>query len=98
VQKATGISKIEISRYERGKYFPLPENLKKLAKFYEVPYSTLRKLYFEETITDKDEREALTVWVLENLKTTRLMNYLKNLPKKQQTALLKKFLKDVEKL
>lgn len=63
VQLGTDISRIEISRYERGKYYPTADKLKKLAAFYGVSYSELRGLQLDETIKDPDERQALIDWV-----------------------------------
>lgn len=72
VAKVTGVSKIEISRYERGVYFPTPEKLKKLAEHYGVSYAQLRKLYYQETLTDRDEQEAVLAWVVENMSPNEL--------------------------
>jgi transcriptional regulator with XRE-family HTH domain len=62
VEKGTGISRIEISRYEQGRYAPSPPNLKKLAVFYEVSYSTLRLLYYEDLLTEPEERAIVLEW------------------------------------
>lgn len=77
IEKATGITKIEISRYERGKYYPTPEKLKKLAKFFGIAYADLRKLYYQETLLDPEEQEAITKWVVDNVPKSTLMNLMK---------------------
>ncbi len=66
VEKATGIKRIEISRYERGMYAPSPPNLTKLAQFYEVSYAVLRILYYEDLLQDPREREIVLMWARQN--------------------------------
>jgi transcriptional regulator with XRE-family HTH domain len=67
VEKGTGIKRAEINTYEKGGYYPSAANLKKLAHYFDVTYSELRKLYYAETITDPEEQEAIKSWVLEFL-------------------------------
>jgi transcriptional regulator with XRE-family HTH domain len=74
VAKETGVSKIEISRYERGIYFPSPEKLKKLSEHFKVDYSELRKLYYQETLQDDEEQNAILAWVVESVPDEKLQS------------------------
>lgn len=65
VEKGTGLSRIGVSRYEQGVNVPEPTNLKKLAEFYEVPYSELRKLYLEDLYSDSEELAIVLEWAEE---------------------------------
>lgn len=62
VGKATGIARIDLSRYEKGELLPTSEKLKKLSGFYEISYKTLRILYYEDFFSDKEEREIVLEW------------------------------------
>lgn len=59
VEKGTGISRATIRDYERSKYPPPPESLKKLAEYYEIPYVELRTLYFEDAYSDPEDIDAM---------------------------------------
>lgn len=67
VERGTGISRIEISRYEQGKYSPSPPNLEKLAHFYELSYQELRLLYYEDLFQDPKERDIILYWAKQQL-------------------------------
>lgn len=67
VERGTGISRIEISRYEQGRYAPSPQNLVKLAAFFEVPYDILRMLYYEDLFEDPKERAIALEWARQHL-------------------------------
>ena len=58
VQRGTGISRGLIQAYERGEKVPGPENLVKLAEFYEVPYEDIRSRYYLECFASPQELEA----------------------------------------
>jgi transcriptional regulator with XRE-family HTH domain len=63
VEKQTGVSRGNLSRYEQGQYLPRKDVLKKLAAFYEVPYQDLRTLYYEDMFSeDAEEREIVIHW------------------------------------
>jgi transcriptional regulator with XRE-family HTH domain len=70
IERATGIARIVISRYERGQRVPESHMLKKLAAHYGVPYKELRMLHVEDMYSsDAEEREIVLEWaqhVLEN--------------------------------
>lgn len=69
IERALGIARIVISRYEKGQRVPEPHMLKKLAKHYDVPYKELRKLHIDELYSDAEEREIVLEWakqILEN--------------------------------
>jgi transcriptional regulator with XRE-family HTH domain len=67
VEKATGITRIEISRYEKGNYFPSPKNLSRLAEFYGVSYDELRVLYYDDFFSDPVERRLVLAWAVQTL-------------------------------
>jgi transcriptional regulator with XRE-family HTH domain len=67
VERGTGISRIEVSRYEQGKYSPSPKNLEKLALYYELPYGDLRILYYDDLLKDTREREIVLRWAKQYL-------------------------------
>lgn len=69
IERALGIARIVISRYEKGQRVPEPHMLKKLANQYDVPYKELRKLHIDELYSDAEEREIVLEWakqILEN--------------------------------
>lgn len=66
-ERGTGISRIEISRYEQGKYAPSPPNLEKLAAFYSLSYPELRTLYYEDLFQDPKERQIILQWAKQYL-------------------------------
>jgi transcriptional regulator with XRE-family HTH domain len=67
VEKATGITRIEVSRYEKGSYYPSPKNLSKLAEFFGVTYDELRILYYDDFFSDPKERELVLQWAAREL-------------------------------
>ena len=66
VEKKTGVSRINLSRYEKGQHLPTEAVLKKLAKYYDVPYEVLRVLYYEDFYsTNLEERSIVLKWARE---------------------------------
>jgi transcriptional regulator with XRE-family HTH domain len=62
VERGTGIARIDLSRYEQGRYYPSPDRLKRIAEFYEVPYKDLRMLYYEDFYKDPEELQIIIEW------------------------------------
>lgn len=63
VGKACGIAPVDVSRYEEGKHLPTAKRLKALAEYYEIPYSDLRILYYEDFFSEPEERSIVIEWV-----------------------------------
>jgi transcriptional regulator with XRE-family HTH domain len=63
VEKQTGVSRINVSRYEKGVFLPTDTVLKKLADFYQVSYADLRILYYDDFFNkDLMEKEIALRW------------------------------------
>lgn len=65
IEKATGIARTILSKYERGVRIPETPALQKLALHYKVPYKQLRKAHLSDLYTDPLEREIIIEWVKE---------------------------------
>lgn len=65
VEKGTGISRKELSRYEQGEYAPSPPKIEKLAELYKVSYDDLRVLYYDDFFSDPRERAIALRWAEE---------------------------------
>jgi hypothetical protein len=68
VQKGTGIVRTLLRCYELDEKNIGDENLKKLSIYYNVPFSELKKLQFEDQYAfDSENRQILFEWVQETL-------------------------------
>ncbi|MEB3286368.1 MAG: helix-turn-helix transcriptional regulator [Vampirovibrionales bacterium] len=67
VQQETGLPRITISRYERDENTPSINNLKKLAQYYQIDYKALRLYYYEDILTDAEERLIVLSWALKHI-------------------------------
>ena len=68
VEKATGVSRANLRRYENGEYIPKEAALTKLAEYYKVSYEELRKLALADQFPEgSKERNILFDWVQEEL-------------------------------
>jgi transcriptional regulator with XRE-family HTH domain len=64
VEKATGIARSMLGRYEQGTRIPSNPNLMKLALFYNVSYDVLKMLILEDLYPENSqERAILFEWV-----------------------------------
>lgn len=61
IEAHTGISRGNLTRYERGLFLPQKKTLKILATFFSVPYSELRALYYEDLFSDDPEELEIVV-------------------------------------
>jgi transcriptional regulator with XRE-family HTH domain len=93
VEKGTGITRIRISEYEKGKYLPTIPTLRKMADFLEVPWKELCFLYLEDLYSDPEHRELVLEWAKANANTIEedwFIERFKTLPQEKQKALLEK--------
>lgn len=67
VGKGTGINRGHIQRYESGELLPPIPKLKQIAEFYEVPYSELWFLYFEDLHNTPEEQTLILAWAKKKL-------------------------------
>jgi transcriptional regulator with XRE-family HTH domain len=65
VSKDTGVPRGDISAYEKGEHLPSAKTLLKLSDYYEVPYTELRKLYYDAYFSDPHERAIVLAWAKE---------------------------------
>lgn len=57
VEKGTGISRVQIMRFEKGRRLPKVTPLKKLAEFFQVPFQDLASLAID-ALVERWETEA----------------------------------------
>lgn len=70
IARECGLSDVQIMKYEKGQRMPRKETLKKLADLYGVPYSELRKLYYQDVFSsDPEELRIVLDWASERLKS-----------------------------
>ncbi len=70
VERQTGIQRTVLNNYERGKHFPTPKSLEKLAAFYKIPYKELRLLYYHDYYADHPTEAEITLeWAKQILET-----------------------------
>lgn len=62
IEKESGISSAELSRYENGKHLPTPRKLQQLADYYGVKYEELRELWYDDHFSDPKERAIVLKW------------------------------------
>jgi transcriptional regulator with XRE-family HTH domain len=67
IEKGTGISRVQIMRFEKAQRVPNPTNLRQLAEFFTVPYEELRSLYYEDLFQNKDEQRIVLKWAKKHL-------------------------------
>jgi transcriptional regulator with XRE-family HTH domain len=64
VEEGSGIPRSMLKRYESGENLPEDLTLQKLSRFYDVEYSELKMLYFEDFFPeDSINRQILFQWV-----------------------------------
>jgi len=67
VEQETGVSRANLSRYEKGGHMPQDITLKKLATFYGVSYEQLKMAQFEDLYPEGSEvRTILKKWLFQN--------------------------------
>jgi len=62
IEKGTGITRVQIMRFEKCIRVPNPKNLRQLADFFQTSYSELRQLYYEDLFNDPEERQIVLNW------------------------------------
>ena len=72
IEKGTGISRVQIMRFEKAQRVPNPTNLRQLAEFFNVSYEELRSLYYEDLFQNKDEHRIVLKWAKKHLDAGRL--------------------------
>lgn len=62
IEKGTGITRVQIMRFEKCIRVPNPKNLRQLAEFFQTTYAELRQLYYDDLFSDPEERQIVLDW------------------------------------
>ncbi len=62
IEQGTGISRVQIMRFEKAERVPNPGNMRSLAEFFHVPYSELREAHLEGLYSNPEERAIVLGW------------------------------------
>jgi transcriptional regulator with XRE-family HTH domain len=67
VEQQTGVSRANLSRYEKGGHIPQDITLRKLAAFYETSYERLKVAQLEDLYPEgSEDKQILKRWLLKD--------------------------------
>lgn len=69
VGQSAGVDHGTLGQIEKGQRKATPDILRKLADFYEVPYSELCYLHYEQEFSNPNVRESVLFWAQRVLST-----------------------------
>lgn len=69
IEKGTGISRVQIMRFEKAQRVPNPTNMRQLAEFFGVTYQDLRTLYYEDLLANPEEKQIVLAWAKHHSQT-----------------------------